>query len=104
MRLDPTAVEAIQAVSLGFAFAGLVASAFEMLAREQVSLGLLHGRTETALASVPVLVFCAPVVLVRAAASWGSVPSLVLGWAGAGACSLMSGRLVLDAVQAAVGL
>jgi hypothetical protein len=108
MPIDPSAVEALQALSLGFAFAGLVASAFELATDEKASFRLLQTGGAAALASVPVLVFCAPFVILR---------NTVRGWRFegrplyfaiaaammAGVWSLMSGRIVLAGAQALAG-
>src|SRR5688500_1483370 len=65
MPIDPPAVEALQALSLGFAFAGLMASTFEVLTEQKANFHLLQGGGVAALASVPVLVFCAPFIILR---------------------------------------
>ena len=109
MLLDRFDVEALQALSLGFAFAGLLASGFETVTDRRASFRLLQGGGLAALASVPVLVFCAPFVIVRNALCeprserW---PLHVVVVATVAAClwSLMSGRLVLDAAQVLAGL
>jgi hypothetical protein len=108
MPIDPLAVEALQALSLGFAFAGLIASTFELVTDEKASFRLLQTGGAAALASVPLLVFCAPFVILR---------NMVRGWRFerrpphfvlaatlmAGVWSLMSGRIVLAGAQALAG-
>ena len=40
MRFEPAAIESLQALMLGFAFAGLMASAFELLTERRASFRL----------------------------------------------------------------
>jgi hypothetical protein len=101
MRIDPTALEALQALCLGFAFAGLLASAFELFTEQRASFNLLQAGGVLALASVPVIVFSAPFIILRNTLRgrrlerrpFGFVmvaTMIACGW------SLLSGRLVLD--------
>ena len=41
MLIDPAAIESLQALARGFAFAGLVATAFELFAERRASFTLL---------------------------------------------------------------
>jgi len=105
MPLDPSVVDALQALSLGFAFAGLVASTFELITDQTASFHLLQSRDVLALASVPVLVFCAPFVIARNTVRGCKLerrPFHLVILAPIVAClwSLMCGRLVLDVTQA----
>lgn len=65
MHLEPEAVRAFQAIFIGFAFAGLVASAFEMFTARKASFHLLQKGGVLAVASVPVIVFSAPFIILR---------------------------------------
>ena len=65
MRLDPGAIHAFQALFIGFAFAGLVASAFELFTARKASFTLLQTGGVLAVASVPVVVFSAPFIILR---------------------------------------
>ena len=105
MPLDPSVVDAIQALSLGFAFAGLLASSFELMTEQKASFRLLQSGDTLALASVPILVFCAPFLIARNTVRGCRlerrpfhlvIPAFMV------AClwSLMCGRLVLDATHA----
>jgi hypothetical protein len=97
--LDPTILETLQALALGFAFAGLLASAFEFLTARRAGLALLQGGGIGALACVPVVVFAAPFLLLRAtlaARGQGRFGLALVAGVVAGLWSLMSGRLVLD--------
>lgn len=101
MRIDPNAIEALQALGLGFAFAGLLASTFELFTAQRASFHLLQERGLVAWASVPVLAFSAPFIILRNTIRgrrferrpFGFVmlaTMIACGW------SLLSGRLVLD--------
>lgn len=109
MSIDPSAIEAIQALGLGFAFAGLLASAFELMTERRASFHLLQGGGIAALASVPVLVFSAPFIIVRNTVRGRQLEGrpfhfvmlatmIACGW------SLLSGRLVLDVAQLLAGV
>ena len=108
MAIDPGALEALTALGLGFAFAGLLASGFELLTHRRASFGLLQRGGAEAVACVPVLVFGAPFIIlrntVRGRRQEGRPMHFVMlatviacGW------SLLSGRLVLDLAQLVIG-
>jgi hypothetical protein len=108
MRIDPAAFEAIQALLLGFAFAGLLASAFELFANRRASFGLLRSGDLLALACVPLLVFSAPFIILRNTIAGRQLeqrplPFVMLATIIACIWSLASGRLVLDVTQIIVG-
>lgn len=65
MHLQPEAIQAFQALFLGFAFAGLVASAFELFTARKASFNLLQRGDLLAIASVPMVVFAAPFLILR---------------------------------------
>ena len=101
MAIDPDKLDALLALGLGFAFAGLVASSFELLARRPMSFNLLNEGGIRALLSVPVLVFSAPMIILRNTIRGRRIEHrpvhfvflatiIACGW------SLMSGRVVLD--------
>jgi hypothetical protein len=108
MSVDPSALEAIQALGLGFAFAGLLASAFELMTERKASFRLLQSGGFVALVSVPVVVFSAPFIIVRNTVRGRQIegrPFHFVMLATMIAClwSLMSGRLVLDVAQMLTG-
>jgi predicted signal transduction protein with EAL and GGDEF domain len=108
MRLDPSTLEAFAALILGFVFAGMLASAFELLTNRQASFHLLQGGGVTALACVPVVVFSAPFIILRNTLRGRRFERRPVGFVMAAtiiACfwSLMSGRLVLDLAQLIAG-
>ena len=104
MRIDPSALEALQALGLGFAFAGVLASAFELFTERRASFSLLQGGGIVSLLCVPLLVFAAPFIIVRNTILGRRIEERPFGFvmlATVVACfwSLMSGRLVLDLAQ-----
>ncbi|HEY8383785.1 MAG TPA: hypothetical protein VIL09_16715 [Microvirga sp.] len=104
MAIDPAALESLQSLALGFAFAGLLASAFELMTDRRASFHLLETGGLGALASVPVLVFSAPFIIVRNTvrgrrAEGRPIPFVMLATMIACGWSLLSGRLVLDVAQ-----
>ena len=101
MTNEPVAVEALQSLFLGFAFAGLLASAFELFTAQRADFKLLQAGGLAAVASVPVVVFSAPFLILRntmrCRRSDGRPFSfLMLAGLTAGIWSLVSGRVVLD--------
>lgn len=108
MRIDPAALEALQALLLGFTFAGLIASAFELVFERRASFTLLQSGGLGAVACVPLVVFSAPFIILRNTVlgrRYERRPLVSVAAATVIAClwSLMSGRLVLDVTQIIVG-
>ncbi len=108
MQIDPHSLEAIQALVLGFAFAGLLASAFELVTERRASFGLLQSGGALAVMSVPILVFSAPFIILRNTIRGRSIegrpiPFVMLATMIACGWSLMSGRVVLDLTARIVG-
>ncbi len=109
LPLDPDKLEALGALCLGFSFAGLLASGFELILRRPVSFSLLQSGGVGALASVPVLVFSAPLIILRNTIRGRRFERrplhfVMIATIIAGLWSLMSGRLVLDLAQFVTGL
>lgn len=101
MSLDPSAVEALKSLVLGFAFAGLLASAFELFTRKRAGFELLQGGGVGAVASVPVVVFSAPFLIIRNTVRGRRIEGRPFFFVMAASMiaslwSLVSGRLVLD--------
>lgn len=65
MVFDAHTLASLQTILLGFAFAGLLASAFEYATERRASFSLLHQGGLLALLSVPMLIFCAPFIILR---------------------------------------
>jgi hypothetical protein len=96
------------AVLLGFSIAGLLASAYQVLANKPLSFRLLGARPTTALACVPLLTFSAPFVIMRNTVRGRRLESRRFEYAMAGtvlACfwSLMSGTVLVEVVARFVG-
>ena len=108
MEISPTAWESFAALGLGFALAGLLASAFELFTRHRASFTLLQGGNLLALACVPLVVLTAPFIILRNTILGRRFERRPMGFVFAAtviAClwSLMSGRLVLDLAHLLVG-
>jgi hypothetical protein len=97
----PDQVEHLFALAFGFAVAGVIASLYQLLAREPASFGLLHeGPSASAFAAIPMLAFAAPFIIMRHVVR--ASPLETPGFTGAlvatvvaGGWSLMSGTVVL---------
>ncbi len=101
MRIEPAAIEALQSLFVGFAFAGLLASAFELFTEKRADFKLLQAGGLAALASVPVVVFSAPFLILRNTVAGRRIegrPFIFVMVASmiASLWSLASGRVVLD--------
>ena len=101
VSLEPAAVEALKSLFVGFAFAGLLASAFELFTQRRAGFELLETGGVRAVASVPVVVFSAPFLILRNTVRGRQndgrpVSFLMLAGMTAGIWSLVSGRVVLD--------
>jgi hypothetical protein len=108
MHITPASLEALEALILGFAFAGLLASSFEWATERRASFELLEIGGLKAMACVPVVVFCAPFIILRNTVRgrrFERRPFFFVMTATMIAClwSLMSGRLVLDLAQFMAG-
>lgn len=101
VRIDPGAVEALQALVIGFAFAGMLASAYELFTTRRADFKLLEAGGLTAVASVPVVVFSAPFLILRNTVRGRMIEGrpfhfVVLASLIAALWSMASGRVVLD--------
>lgn len=101
MSISPAAQESLQALVIGFAFAGLLASAFELFTTRRADFKLLEAGGLRAVASVPVIVFSAPFLILRNTVRGRQLegrPLVFVMLAGmiAALWSLASGRVVLD--------
>lgn len=65
MQISPESIESFKALFVGFAFAGLVASAFELFTNRKASFHILQRGDLFAVASVPIVVFAAPFLILR---------------------------------------
>ncbi|CAM5184075.1 hypothetical protein ARD30_12375 [Bosea thiooxidans] len=101
MIIQPAALEALQSLFLGFAFAGLLASAFELFTSRRADFKLLQTGGLAAVASVPVVVFSAPFLILRNTVHGRRIegrpfPFVMIASMAAAIWSMASGRLVLD--------
>jgi len=107
--VTPDQIENLLALVLGFAFAGLIASGYQLLARRPASFRLLqNGPRPSAFAAVPLLVFAAPFIIMRNTLRARRIVGrrfefVMLATILAGFWSLMSGTVVVMALHA-IGL
>lgn len=108
MTLDPATLSSLGALVVGFAFAGLLASAFELVTQKRASFKLLEGGGVGALASVPMLAFSAPFIILRNTVRGRRferrpVHFVLIATCIAGIWSLAAGRLLLDGIGYVLG-
>ena len=101
MTIQFAFLEALQSLFLGFAFAGLLASAFELFTSQRADFKLLQTGGLAAVASVPVVVFSAPFLILRNTVRGRRIegrpfPFVLIASTAAAIWSMASGRLVLD--------
>jgi hypothetical protein len=102
-------IEALFALGLGFAVAGLIATAYQLITQRPAGFDQLHqGSRLAALAAVPMLVFAAPYIIMRSTIRAARVDGqafmpVMVATIIAGGWSLMCGTMVVSAL-AAVGL
>jgi len=99
--IQPVALEALQSLFLGFAFAGLLASAYELFTARRADFKLLQAGGLAAVASVPVVVFSAPFLILRNTVRGRRIEGrpivfVMLASMIAAVWSMASGRIVLD--------
>lgn len=102
--LTPAALESLLALALGMAAAGLIASTFEMVTERRASFRMLETGDLRAVASVPLIVFSAPFLILRNTMRGRTIegrPFFFVMMATIIACfwGMMCGRLMLDFVQ-----
>jgi hypothetical protein len=101
-------IEALFALVMGFAVAGLIATAYQLITQRPAGFTELHqGSRLAALAAVPMLVFAAPYIIMRgafrAAIDGRAFVAVIVATIVAGGWSLMCGTMVVSAL-AALGL
>jgi hypothetical protein len=102
--IEPAALEALRSLVIGFAFAGLLASAFELFTARRADFALLQSGGMAAVASVPVVVFSAPFLIIRNTVRGRRIEGrpfvfVMLASMIASVWSMACGRLVLDMLQ-----
>ena len=105
--MTPESVQSLVALALGFAVAGLFVSAYQVVTRRLPSFALLNQvPAVAAFAAVPFLVFAAPFIIMRNTIRGERLEGrqfqfVFLATLIAGFWSLMSGTMVVMALQAA---
>ena len=108
MSVDPAAIESFKTLLFGIAAAGLLATGFEALTQNRASFHLLGAGGPMAVASVPLVVLCAPFIILRNTVRGRKIegrpmPFVMLATAIACGWSLLSGRVALDLAAMLVG-
>lgn len=107
--MSATSMHSLLILSIGFAVAGLLATAFQLLAARPLSFRLLHeGPSPSLFAALACLMFAAPFVIMRNTVRGQRIERrpfamVMLATVLAGFWSLMSGTVVIGALGA-VGL
>lgn len=97
-------IETFFALAIGFAFAGLIASVYQLATSRRVSFRLLHqGPSAAAFAAVPLIVFAAPFIIMRNTIRGSRIEErdfsmVMIATVIAGCWSLISGTVVLMAL------
>lgn len=108
--MSPDSLQSFFALAMGFATAGLISSAYQLVAAQPASFRLLvRGPSAAAFAAIPFLLFAAPFLITRHILRAGmSAPQraelVMVATVFAGIWSLMSGTVIMMLVQRAAGL
>jgi hypothetical protein len=100
-------IETFFALAIGFAFAGLIASGYQLATRRLPSFRQLHqGPSAAAFAAVPLIVFAAPFIIMRNTVRGRRIEKrrfefVMLATMLAGFWSMMSGTVFVMLLQAA---
>jgi hypothetical protein len=99
--IDPGTIESFEAVLVGVCAAGVLATGFEMLTRRRAGFELLESGGPGAVASVPLVVFSAPFIILRNTVRGRRFERRPVGFVAAatviaGLWGLASGRVILD--------
>jgi hypothetical protein len=104
--MSPQSIEQFLALAIGFAFAGLISTLYQLLAQRPASFRLLEqGVRLASFASIPFLVFAAPFIIMRNTIRGRIIEGrrfefVMVATVIAGLWSLMSGTVVLMALDA----
>ncbi|MBD8907615.1 DUF6949 family protein [Methylorubrum zatmanii] len=109
MSLSPSSLESIQALIVGLALAGLLASAFEFATNRRASFHLLEAGGVSAIAALPMLVFGAPFIILRNTLRGRRferrpIPFVMIATMIACGWSLLSGQIALGMAHRLAGL
>lgn len=108
MSFDASNISTLVTIVVGFAFAGFLASAFEALTARRASFSLLLGKGPIVAASIPLLAFSAPFIIMRNTLRGRRYEDRPIGFVMAatiiaGLWSLGSGSLLRDALSIVAG-
>src|SRR5688572_18774146 len=104
--MSPEAMQSFYALATGFAWAGLLATGYQLLTRQPASFRLLErGPRPSTFAAIPLIAFAAPFIIIRdtvrgSRAGFGSFQVAMAAIMIAGFWSLMSGTVVVMALAA----
>ncbi|ACS39895.1 MULTISPECIES: DUF6949 family protein [Methylorubrum] len=109
MTVSPSSVESIQALIVGLALAGLLASAFEYATNRRASFRLLESGGVTALAALPMIAVVAPFIILRNTLRGRRIerrpiPFVMIATMIACGWSLLSGQIALGMAHRLAGL
>ncbi|MEE7458207.1 MULTISPECIES: DUF6949 family protein [Methylobacteriaceae] len=109
MTVSPSSLESIQALIIGLALSGLLASAFEYATNRRASFRLLEAGGVSAIAALPVLAFGAPFIILRNTLRGRRlerrpIPFVMIATMIACGWSLLSGHVALDMAHLLTGL
>jgi len=105
--MSPESIQSFLAVALGFAVAGMISNLYELLTHRPPSFELLsRGASPAAFAAVPFLAFAAPFIIMtnilrERHLTRRRIETVMMATVAASFWSMMSGTLVLMAVEAA---
>lgn len=103
--MSPDQLQSFLALVLGFSFAGVCATGYQFLAQQPASFRLLErGPRPSTFAAIPLLAFAAPFIIMRNTLRGRRIegrrfPFVMLSTILAGVWSLMSGTVVVMALQ-----
>lgn len=108
MVFDAHTIASLQTILIGFIVSGLLSSAFEFTTHRRASFTLLQEGGVLAFVSVPMLVFCAPFIILRNTIRGRRFERRPVGFVMAatviaGLWSLLSGTVVRDGVNLLIG-
>jgi hypothetical protein len=103
--MTPETIELLLAFALGFSVAGMVSTGYQLVTRRPASFRLLRrGPAPATFAAVPMLAFAAPFIIMRDTLrrrrGRQSIEAVLLPTIAASFWSMMSGTLVVMAMQA----
>lgn len=104
--MSPQSVESFLALAVGFAFAGMISTGYQLITEQLPSFNLLEqGPRPAAFAAIPLLAFAAPFIIMRNTIRGRRIENrrfefVMVATVIAGLWSLMSGTLVVSAMAA----